>query len=84
MADVHDRAYIYLDSRFLGVLDRQANITQLPLTATAGQELMFVTESMGRVDFGPLLKDSKVTRVAAVAALKKTEITTFMTLGKKK
>jgi len=59
VADVHDRAYIYLDSRFLGVLDRQANITQLPLTATAGQELMFVTESMGRVDFGPLLKDSK-------------------------
>jgi len=56
---INDRAYVYLDQRFQGILDRQQKITQLPLTARQGQLLTLVVESMGRVCFGPNIRDSK-------------------------
>jgi len=56
---INDRGYVFIDDMRVGILDRMANITQLPLSARKDQNLTIIVESMGRIDFGPLMKDSK-------------------------
>ena len=56
---MRDRVYVYLDGTYLGTLDRQHKIRQMPVTARQGQVLTLFVESQGRVSFGPDIRDSK-------------------------
>ncbi|MFE6078907.1 beta-galactosidase family protein [Paenibacillus sp. NPDC057886] len=58
--DVRDRALIYVDGEFLGVLER--GNTELSVSFEVpekGAELCILVENMGRVNYGPYLRDSK-------------------------
>lgn len=58
---LHDRAYVFLDGRVLGLLERddaEAAVLTLPGLGTAA-ELTLVVEALGRVNYGPLLGEHK-------------------------
>lgn len=57
--DVHDRAQIFLDGVYQGTIERW-NPKSLPLDIPAGgARLDIMVENMGRVNYGPKLKDHK-------------------------
>ncbi|KIL41334.1 beta-galactosidase [Gordoniibacillus kamchatkensis] len=59
LQDVHDRAQVYVDGVFAGTVERWA---PQPLTLdipAGGASLDILVENMGRVNYGPRLKDSK-------------------------
>ena len=60
LQDVHDRGYVYLDGKFVGIQYR--NDTK-PMTRVAipaqGAELAVLVENMGRVNYGANLRDCK-------------------------
>ncbi|XP_027625452.1 beta-galactosidase isoform X3 [Tupaia chinensis] len=55
---VHDRAYVAVDGVPQGVLER-SNWTTLKIVGKAGATLDLLVENMGRVNYGPYLKDFK-------------------------
>ncbi len=58
--EVHDRALVFQDGRFLGLVDR--NDTQEGLSFEVnekGSRLDILVENQGRVNYGPLLHDRK-------------------------
>ena len=62
--ELHDRASVYWNSQFVGILMRQAgNVSNLSLSFTADTNvkgpLVIVVENMGRVNFGSYIKDFK-------------------------
>uniref|UniRef100_A0A182Q5R7 Beta-galactosidase n=1 Tax=Anopheles farauti TaxID=69004 RepID=A0A182Q5R7_9DIPT len=50
--DVHDRAYVFVGDRFVGVLSRENEINTLPLPLDGGQRLRIMVENQGRINFG--------------------------------
>merc|ERR1719244_476254 len=54
-----DRAQIYLDSRFVGLLSREENQFDLPMQTRAGQLLTIIVENQGRICYGASLADRK-------------------------
>lgn len=57
--DVHDRAQVFLDGAFIGVIERW-NYAPLTVDVPAGgARLTILVENMGRINYGPLLKDYK-------------------------
>ncbi|MFC5450358.1 glycoside hydrolase family 35 protein [Paenibacillus aestuarii] len=57
--DVHDRAQVFLDGVFQGVVERwDARPLQVDIPA-GGAKLDIVVENMGRVNYGPKLRDHK-------------------------
>lgn len=57
--DVRDRAQIFVDGKFLGVVERW-NPQSLEISIPKeGARLDIFVENMGRVNYGPLLRDSK-------------------------
>jgi len=56
---VHDRAYVYLDQTFVGILDREQQVYSIPLFARKGQKLNIMAESLGRICYGSEIRDSK-------------------------
>ncbi|KAM4626324.1 beta-galactosidase-like isoform 2-T2 [Discoglossus pictus] len=55
---VHDRAYISIDGKFQGVLERD-HVKHLEVTGNAGQWLDLLVENMGRINFGADFNDFK-------------------------
>lgn len=57
----HDVAYVYVDGKFIGRLERRlnANTLELPLSPTDHPVLDILVEAMGRINFGPRLIDRK-------------------------
>ncbi|MBU5442205.1 beta-galactosidase [Paenibacillus sp. MSJ-34] len=57
--DVRDRAQVFLDGKLLGVIERW-NPQPLDISVPAeGAKLDILVENMGRVNYGPLLRDPK-------------------------
>lgn len=60
LQEVHDRGYVYLDGKFVGIQYRN---DEKPMTRVAipaeGAELAVLVENMGRVNYGARLKDCK-------------------------
>ncbi|MGN7297663.1 glycoside hydrolase family 35 protein [Ferdinandcohnia sp. SAFN-114] len=60
LQDVHDRALIYLDGEFKGVIERWNEDTEILLSIPdGGATLSILVENMGRINYGPKLKDYK-------------------------
>lgn len=59
LQDVHDRALVYLNGEFQGVLERWESQDLLINIPDGGAELAILVENMGRVNYGPYLKDRK-------------------------
>lgn len=60
LQDVHDRGYIYRDGKFVGIQYRNDSEPQHSISIDAGgNELAVLVENMGRVNYGPYLKDPK-------------------------
>ena len=60
LQDVHDRGYIYLDGKFIGIQYRNdkepKNEVEIP---AEGAKMSVLVENMGRVNYGAKLKDPK-------------------------
>jgi beta-galactosidase len=59
VAEVRDRAQVFLDRRRLGVLSREHHETSLELPAGAHGTLEVLVEDQGRVNYGPRLGEPK-------------------------
>ena len=58
--DCHDYAQVFLDSLYIGKIDRVRNEKSLSLPPVRkGQELKILIEAMGRINFGRAIKDYK-------------------------
>ena len=58
--DCHDFAQVFIDSTYIGKIDRVRNEKSLLLPAVKkGQELKILLEAMGRINFGRAIKDYK-------------------------
>ncbi|CAL8127088.1 unnamed protein product [Orchesella dallaii] len=54
-----DRAYIYVDNEFQGILSRQESIFSIPIIARNGQTISLLVENQGRVCYGSEINESK-------------------------
>lgn len=52
LADLRDRAYVYVNRQFIGILSRENKIMSLPLGLGLGNELQIVVENEGRINYG--------------------------------
>ncbi|XP_064112063.1 beta-galactosidase-like [Macrobrachium nipponense] len=59
ITDVHDRAYIFVDQQYVGVVSREESIYDLPLQSLPNQTLTIVAESQGRICYGSQINDFK-------------------------
>ncbi|MCX6992658.1 MAG: beta-galactosidase [Kiritimatiellaeota bacterium] len=60
LQEVHDRAQVFVDGKYKGVIERWGIQDQLVLEFAAGDhQLDILVENMGRINFGPLLRDYK-------------------------
>lgn len=57
--DLRDRALIYIDDEFVGVLSRENVINTLPISAGYGSKLSILVENQGRINFA-ITDDYKV------------------------
>ncbi|MCL6442407.1 MAG: beta-galactosidase [Alicyclobacillus sp.] len=58
--DVHDRAIVFLDGKVQGVVERWNPGQSVPLSVPKeGARLSLLVENMGRVNYGPHLRDRK-------------------------
>jgi len=59
--DLHDYAYIYLDGKLIGELDRQKgeNSISIPQSDGTARTLDILVEALGRINFGPMMIDRK-------------------------
>ncbi len=58
--DVRDRALVFLDDNYIGVIERWDNKQFIQLSnIQAGAKLSILVENMGRVNYGPYLCDPK-------------------------
>lgn len=48
---LRDRAQIYIDGKFVGVLSRENNIKSLPISASFGKRIQILVENQGRINF---------------------------------
>ena len=60
LMDVHDRALVFVDGQYRGVIDRDGPKEEIVLEFAAGEhQLDLLVENMGRVNYGPHLADRK-------------------------
>lgn len=57
--DVHDRAQVFLDGRLIGTIERWDQKPIIVDIPAQGATLDILVENMGRVNYGPRLKDPK-------------------------
>lgn len=57
--DLHDRAYVFLNQEFQGVLMRSEGKSLQLTIPPEGASLEIFVENMGRINYGPLLHDRK-------------------------
>lgn len=48
---LRDRAQVYIDGKFVGVVSRENNIKSLPISANFGKRLQILVENQGRINF---------------------------------
>lgn len=48
---LRDRAQIYIDGKFAGVLSRENNVNSLPISASYGKRVQIFVENQGRINF---------------------------------
>jgi len=48
---LRDRALVFIDEEFIGVLSRENYISTLPLSADYGSKLSLLVENQGRINF---------------------------------
>ena len=67
--DCHDFAQVFIDTMYIGKIDRVRNEQSLRLPAVKkGQELKILIEAMGRINFGRAIKDYKgITRSVTIS-----------------
>lgn len=51
-ADLRDRAYVYVNRQFVGILSRENKIYSLPLGLSLGKEIQILVENEGRINYG--------------------------------
>lgn len=56
--DLRDRAHVYVDQQFMGILSRQNVIYSLPLGKIEGKTLQILVENQGRINFN-IANDTK-------------------------
>ena len=68
--DCHDYAQVFIDTTYIGKIDRVRNERSLRLPAVRkGQELKILLEAMGRINFGRAIKDYKgITKSVTITA----------------
>uniref|UniRef100_A0AAG5CMF8 Beta-galactosidase n=1 Tax=Anopheles atroparvus TaxID=41427 RepID=A0AAG5CMF8_ANOAO len=49
---VHDRGYVFVDDKLIGVLSRENQISSVPIGLDAGRTLRIIVENQGRINFG--------------------------------
>jgi len=54
--DPRDRAWVFLDGQYIGVMQRSLNTS---ISLPVGKKLDILVENMGRINYGPNLKDFK-------------------------
>lgn len=59
LQDVHDRATVFVNGSYLGTVERWAPQSLKLDIPVGGAKLDILVENMGRVNYGPKLKDSK-------------------------
>ncbi|GIN87507.1 beta-galactosidase [Heyndrickxia sporothermodurans] len=59
LLDVHDRALVYLGGKYMGSVERWNQQEILLDIPKEGAKLGILVENMGRINYGPLLKDYK-------------------------
>lgn len=59
LQDVRDRALVFLNGDFKGVIDRDINQEIILNSEEKESTLEILVENMGRINYGPLLKDRK-------------------------
>ncbi|OZB98358.1 glycoside hydrolase family 35 protein [Paenibacillus sp. XY044] len=58
--DLRDRALVYLNGELVGTLDRSESGTKIEFEVPAGGvQLTLLVENMGRINYGPYMKDRK-------------------------
>lgn len=57
--DLKDRAYVYVNNVFQGILSRAEKLDSLSLIAKKNSEIMILVENQGRVNFGVLTGETK-------------------------
>ncbi|MBM7566041.1 glycoside hydrolase family 35 protein [Paenibacillus sacheonensis] len=58
--EVRDRALVFVDGAYQGVIERAPTMQSLPIAIPAeGARLDILVENMGRINYGPYLKDAK-------------------------
>ncbi|XP_013099456.2 beta-galactosidase [Stomoxys calcitrans] len=50
---LHDRALVYVENDFVGILSRETPIYELPLPLGTGKKLQILVENQGRINYGP-------------------------------
>ncbi|XP_052865419.1 beta-galactosidase-like [Anopheles cruzii] len=48
---VHDRGYVFVDDKFIGVLSRENLVNSLPISLDMGRTLRVMVENQGRINF---------------------------------
>ncbi|WP_425436499.1 glycoside hydrolase family 35 protein [Paenibacillus herberti] len=60
LQEVHDRAHIFIDGKFKGIIERADKEHDIVFDVPAGGvELTILVENMGRINYGPQMKDAK-------------------------
>lgn len=49
---LHDRAYVHVDNKFVGILSRETATYTLPIRLGSGSKLQLVVENQGRINYG--------------------------------
>lgn len=52
ITSLRDRAYVYVNRQFVGVLSRENKIESMPLSLGHGNELQILVENEGRINYG--------------------------------
>lgn len=50
--EIHDRAQVFIDGRFVGVISRENRINSLPINTKRGKKLQILVENQGRIGSG--------------------------------
>lgn len=59
LTNLADRAYVYIDKEFAGVLSRTGSMFSMPVQVANNQTLCILVENQGRIAYGPGIKDFK-------------------------
>ncbi|WP_090585873.1 MULTISPECIES: beta-galactosidase family protein [unclassified Paenibacillus] len=59
LQDVHDRAQVFLDGSLIGIVERWDQKPLIVNIPAQGATLDILVENMGRINYGPRLKDAK-------------------------